>query len=290
MKRYISMVLSLAIILCLATSTTSAFYTPDDTQHLTQTNKIVVNEYELLKELAEKTPAMLKSEGYASSEINAIKNYQNVYRDHIYTLQDLSDLALLKNGYTTEQIDTIRSFSGTDAEMSRLGAELRIYSSPALFDYTPGGRTTGRLAYNWSWTGIPAVKMRDMVAASWNNWYVTDDSSFVEFYHIETGDFYERESADLRFPDDNDDTAGAGHRFYSAKEDNYYYAKKGGGTFDLESDGLYQKDFSYYIEYGHATLSYNIGFSVSAPGGAAGSISWSVVTLPADSDKGNYRW
>lgn len=68
------------------------------------------------------------------------------------------------------------------------------------------------------------------------------------------------------------------------------YAKSGSGHFNVESDGLYQKDFYYYIEYGHATLSYDIGFSVSVPGGGAGSISFSVVTAYAGSDSGSHRW
>lgn len=35
---------------------------------------------------------------------------------------------------------------------------------------------------------------------------------------------------------------------------------------------------------------YDIGFSVSVPGGGAGSISFSVVTAYAGSDSGSHRW
>lgn len=202
----------------------------------------------------------------------------------------LSDDALLKNGYTQEQLDIIHNFTGTDAEMARLGAELTLYSTTALFKYTSGGRTTGRLAYNWYWTGVPAVKTRDMVAATWNGWSVIGNSSYVTYYGMDTGEYYTQESAEYKLPEDDTLVSGAGHRFSMTKSNNYYYAQRGGGTFDVESDGLYQKDFYYYIEYGHATISHNIGFTVSVPGGFSGSITWTVVTTKADKNQGSYKW
>lgn len=289
MKKYISFLLSLimTVSLCVPSVAASSL---DITQRSNPVSRVVINEYDALKELSAQSPATLSADGYTPSEINSIQNYQTIYREHIYNLQPLSDDALLKNGYTTEQLNIIRNFTGSDSEMARLGAELTLYSTPTMFKYTSGGRTTGRLAYNWYWTGVPAIKMRDMVAATWNDWFVTANSSYVSYYAVNTGSYYTQESAEFQYPEDDTDVAGAGHRFRMTKSDNYYYAQRGGGTFDLESDGLYQKDFSYYLEYGHATLSYDIGFAVSLPGGASGSVNWTVAATKADWNKDNYRW
>ncbi len=284
MKKFLSIILCLTMVFAMSAT---AFATEADSN--LQPQQVTINEYEALKQLSEVSPSVLSKAGYTSDEISKIKNYNQTYYNHITELQTLSDTALANHGYTASQIDVIKNFTGTEEQMLLASASLDIYSTTALFSYTTGGRTTGRLAYNWNWSGVPAIKMRDMVAASWNNWVLTDNSSYVSYYGVNTGTFYTTESATYTNPTNNT-WNGGGHKFDMTKSDNYYYAKSGGGTFDVESDGLYQKDFYYYIEYGHATLSYSIGFSVSVPGGGAGSISFSVVTAYAGSDSGSYRW
>lgn len=276
--------LCLGMVLSLSMTTFAA--EPNGISHRGQ---FVINEYEALKQLAQNTASCLSKEGFSSTEIAQIKNYKQTYANHIAELQTLPESVLAKHGYAAGQIEVIKNFTGSEEQMTLAAASLNIYSTPTSFKYSPNGRTTGRLAYNWSWAGVPVVKMRDMVAASWNNWILTDESSYVSYYGVNTGNFYTSESATYTAPD-NDAWNGGGHRFNMTKSDNYYYAKSGGGTFDVESDGLYQKDFYYYIEYGHATLSYNIGFAVSVPGGAAGSVSFTVTTAYAGHDAGSHRW
>lgn len=286
MKKLASAILAVAVIFSL----TIPSYAVDTTTQTGDATVVVMNEYEELKKLAEQTPATLGSKGLSSNEIATIKNYQEVYRNHIEDLQTLSDNALSKNGYNEAQINMIRNFAGTEEEMVLLSAELTFYSSTTAFRYVQGGRTTGGLAYNWEWNGIPVIKMQDMVAATWNSWRVTDDTSYVTYFELISGEQYSRRSAEFTYDEDENELAGAGHRFEMTLSDNYYYAKMGGGTFSLESDGFLKKDFSYYIAYGHATVEPEIGFSVSLPGGAAGSISWNSVVETAGSDRGSYVW
>lgn len=284
MKKLLSIILCLTMIF---TSSSAVFAAEENSK--SQPKQATINEYQALKQLAEKSPSALSKSGYSSTEIAKIKNYNEIYYNHITKLQTLSDTALKNNGYTESQINVIKNFTGTEEQMSRASSSLNIYSTTTLFKYTRGGRTTGRLAYNWSWKGIPAVMTKDMVAASWNSWTLTSETSYVDYYGINTGKFYTSERAKYSNPT-NSSWNGGGHKFDMTKSDNNYYAKSGGGTFNVESDGLYQKDFYYYIEYGHATISYNIGFGVSVPGGAAGSISFSVSTAYAGSDSGSHRW
>lgn len=83
------------------------------------------------------------------------------------------------------------------------------------------------------------------------------------------------------------DTKGAAHCIDMAVKDNYYKVKRGGGTFDIRSDVHAKKDFTYYLEYGHSTLSINPSFSIGT-GGASFSISFSNGVSRAGSDSGTY--
>lgn len=80
---------------------------------------------------------------------------------------------------------------------------------------------------------------------------MTDDSSSVLYYNVNTGKYYSMYSASYVEPEDNDRYSGAGHAIQMSKSDNYYYAKEGYGTFELESDTNAKKEFDAYVAYGH---------------------------------------
>lgn len=282
MKKFLTITLSFIMILLISTTAFAQGY-----QSSSLSQKVTLNEYELAKQLAEESVSTLNAKGYNSVEINNIKNYQDVYRNHIEELNMLNDSALKNNGYSQEQISIIRNFTGTDTEMTRLGATLTLNSVPASFKYTTGGLTTGKLTYNWYWTGIPAFKMQDMVAVSWNNWDVVSNSSYVDYYNVNTGAYHTSQSA--TYSEDGNGLLGAGHKFRVSMSDNYYYAKLGGGTFNLESDSFTKKNFFYYMEYGHSQIFANISFSVGF-GGADASISFTTGTVTADYNKGQYKF
>ena len=285
MKKLLSIAFCLAMLITLP-ATAFASDMPTNNVNVRQAS---INEYEALKALSKESVAVLSEKGFSSAEISKIQNYKQTYSEHIMSLQGLPTDVLAKHGYSPKQISAIKNFNGSEAQMSLAAASLDIYSTITNFKYKAGDRTTGRLAYGWEWTGVPSFELCDMVAASWNSWHLTGQNSSIGYFNINTGEHYDSDSADFVTPK-NSEWNGAGHRFTVGKSDNHYYAKSGSGFFTIESDGLYQKDFYYYIEYGHATFSSNIGFSVSVPGGAAGSISFSVTTAYAGSDSGSYRW
>jgi len=249
--------------------------------------KIVVNEYDLAKQLANKSVKTLSQNGYSTNEIRDIKNYQDVYCEHIEKLNTLNDEALLENGYSEDQIEIIRNFKGTDAEMARLGATLTLTAEPQNFTYKNGDLTTGKITYSWEWNSVPAFKMQDMVAVSWNDWVVTNDKSTVKYYNTNTGKLYKSLSA--TYSEDGNGTQGSGHKFKVAIEDNAYYAKMGNGTFTIKSDVFAQKNCYFYLEYGHSQVSPKINFSVGT-GGASASIDFTLGAVAADFYKGNYEF
>lgn len=239
---------------------------------------VSLNEYELAERLAMQTPATLAGEGFDSAEIANLKNYKNIYRNHIKSLNELSDEALQKNGYTKSQIDLIRSFTGSEAEMRRLGATMTLTVSTSNFRYD-GDYSVGTLKYNWTWQSVPAFKMTDMLAASWNGWAVTANSSSIKYYKVTTGEYYTQKSA--TFTQDGNGTSGAAHKFAVSLSDNYYYAKSGSGSFTVKSDAHSKKDFYYYISYGHSQIHPTISFSVGIGGGDASIGFTSGTSIPA---------
>lgn len=249
-------------------------------------NKVVVNEYEMSKKLSKKSDSELSDMGYSSREISEIRNYHQKYVDHLNGLKKLNDSTLANLGYTSEQIAVLRNFDESEEQASILSATLDIWSSTANFRYVDN-YTKGRLAYNWTWTGVPAFKMQDAVAASWNDWIVESNTSYVNYYSVYTGSYYTQGTA--TFTTDGNGTEGAGHKFNVSMNDNYYYAKSGGGTFDVRSDVLWYKNFYYYIAYGHSEIWPTISFSIGK-GGAAASISFTTGTVIEDEETGFYEF
>lgn len=275
-------VMSLLLIIVMILGTCSAGFA----EMLPKENKVVINEYELFKELSMKSKTELSAMGYNSSDTEKIKNFHQTYVEHLSKLKKLDDTTLSNVGYTSEQIKILRNFDGSEDQASLLAASLTIYSTTANFNYD-GNYTRGRLAYNWYWTGVPAFKMQDAVAASWNHWVVESNTSYVSYYNVNTGSFYTSTSA--TFTTDGNGTEGAGHKFMVSMSDNYYYAKQGGGTFNVRSDVHAIKDFYYYLAYGHSQLLASINFSIGV-GGADASISFTMGTVISGEDTGSYEF
>lgn len=76
----------------------------------------------MMEQLSEETDTRLISLGYSLTEVSQINDYKEVFCAHIESLDSLSDDVLYNNGYTKEQIKTIRNFSGTEEEMRSVEA------------------------------------------------------------------------------------------------------------------------------------------------------------------------
>lgn len=248
---------------------------------------VVVNEYTMAKELALNSDVELSDMGFDSEEIVEVRDYHNKFVKHIKQLQKLDDSALAKHGYTPEQIEVLKNFDESETHAVILSANLSLNATTANFRYPDNGLTKGRLAYSWEWTGVPAFKMQDAIAAAWNNWIVESETSWVNYHNINTGNFYSGNSA--TYTTEGYYWEGAGHKFNVSIADNLYYAKKGGGNFDVKSDGFFKKNFYYQIKYGHQRMWPTISFSIGA-GGLSGSVSFNTGTLDASVKEGRYEF
>lgn len=276
MKKLFSVILSLVILLGV---NANAIEIKNDNNI-----NIVINEYDLIKNISEEYSENFQEYGLDSQQYKDILNYKDIYRKHINELNKLTDNSLKNNGYDDQQISIIRSFTGSEDEMSRIGASVTIKASTSGFKYD-GDYTRGTLKYTWSWSGVPVFKTQDMLAVSWNGWDVTSNVGYADYYGINSGNIYTTKAA--TYTEDGNGTEGAAHKFKMAIEDNYYYAKDGGGTFTVKSDTHAKKDFYYYMEYGHSQITVSGPSFTVGTGGGSGSISFSFGTQAVATAKGS---
>ena len=248
--------------------------------------KITLNEYEIMEQLSKESDEGLISLGYSSTDVSKIKDYKEVFRSHIEELCNLSDNALINNGYTKEQIYIIRNFSGTEDEMRAVAASVSV-SASVTSHYYDGNYTYAKLVYSWLWSGVPAFKSFDVIGASWNDWFITSKSLTVKYYDKDTGAYHSTISP--TFIGANLGTEGGGYRFRLATSDNFNYGKVGSGFYNLRSDVHAAKDIAYYISYGHSQIVVSSPSISIGTGGASGSISFSFGTVEADSVYGTRK-
>lgn len=249
---------------------------------------ITISEYEMIASLAQIPTDDLLSAGYTREEISDIKNYKQLFTKQIEELDQLETETLLKLGYTASQINDIRNFTGDEAQIARLAANVSIYASINYLRYD-GDYTRGVLAYSWSWDGVPDFKLMDIVAISWNHWVVEDNRSTVNYVHYASGEYYNSLPATLSFGENENkvEVSGAAHKFIMQQDTNLYYARSGNGSFTIRSDVHAKKDIYFYIAYGHTQLLMSSPTFTVGTGGADGSISFSIGTSTVASYTGS---
>lgn len=225
---------------------------------------VIINEYDAMSGLAKQSTDALLTMGYSTTDIKEIQNYKCTYLNHIERLKKYDVVTLKEFGYTETQVNVIKNFKGTETEMTKASASVKLTVSVNL-SYN-GDYTIGTYRYNWNWSGIPAFKMNDQVAVSWNDWDVTKQGSTVSYYNLNTAKYYAATSA--TYTDGGNGIEAASHKF-SMLYKNENYAKQGTGFFAVQSDVHEKKDMFYFTAYGHGQLALNISFSVSKGGGDA---------------------
>lgn len=272
-KRNLSAMLALMMLLA-SICTVGAYEAPYvDARNDLPAICVTVSEYEVISELAKRSSTDLINAGYSAQEIQDIRNYKELYVEHIVGLNDLSTEALKEHGYTDSQIYEIRNFTGSEAQIARIGATMTLQADITSLKYD-GKYSRGTIIYSWLWNGIPEFKMKDIVAFAWNDWIVETQRSSVSYMNIQTGKYTNEKSA--TYVTANLQTMGAAHRFNVSEDSNYSYAKTGNGSFTVRSDVQTRKDMYLYASYGHSeAIASAPSYSISVTGGGF-SISFSL--------------
>lgn len=276
------LVLFLILSLIISTFTTVGFAGEKE-----DSSKAQISEYEVFEELSEIPTKDLLARGFTSEEVQVIKDYDKKYQEHIKELSSRSDDILLKFGYSEEQISIIRNYSGQEEETRSLSATLTIVATQKLFTWDRN-YTTGKFSYKWQWQGMPMSKSEDIVAIGWNGWWATSENCYVRYYDMTTGDFVTSKSLTKVSPDGNQGgIGGIGYKFKLRPLNTNSFAQKGEGSAYVQSDTHTQKDFFYYLSYGHTQLTASPSFSVSSSDVSAGvTFSAGVIEMDFDNNDG----
>ena len=257
MKKFLSAILSFAMIFALSIPAFAADITVAPTETVT-------NEYQSMLELQKISNATLAAEGYTPSEIETIRNTDQIFDDHIALLNTLSDNSLQTAGYTVDQIRGIRNYdpdSATVNEKVALSAE--CVTTSTIDNYTG---TTGRVTSEFEWVGVPAFKMTDILITAWNNWQITGKSANIKYSHINGTEPSYWQSPTYQKPESGMTSYGSGYSYNAALQDNYFYASEGYSIFVLSRQSSSHLETISRVSHqqGIATLNYSIssGFDI----------------------------
>lgn len=123
-----------------------------------------MSEYELIKKLESKSNSQLKSIGYDNEEIEQIRNYDDLFKENIEEIKDL-DKDTLKNDfdYTDDQIDIIKNFNGSEIQMAKSSATVRVTATKnSSSSKSKVSKLNVKIRFVWS--GVPAVQFKDTFA------------------------------------------------------------------------------------------------------------------------------
>ena len=221
----------------------------------------VMSEFEYYEELANLTDLELEEIGYEKAEIESIREYRTLAIDTYTSLNDESDERLYNRGYTDEQIAIIRDFEGTEEQLRLLAATCTITISCPSIAFN-GSSTNATLKVNFSWSNPPLIRLIDIVAVTWNNWFLTSTPSMSLTYQKLIGGTT-LATAPMH---DNSTYSANGCAFSFALEDyaQTEWLKSGSTTIYLNHNHI-KWDMSAYTEYGHTTLVPSGGFSITGP-------------------------
>ncbi|SHF85521.1 hypothetical protein [Ornithinibacillus halophilus] len=216
--------------------------------------------------MSQNSSSRLKINGFSEDEIEIIHNLDEVYTNHLKANSKLSDKELENLGYSKDQIDLLRNYEGKEEETIKLAATLTLrLSAPYVRHNSFTNRTNAQLGVNWTWAGVPLIKRTDIIGVSWNDWHVTSSSGSLTYIPITGSPGYLYESATI-LANNGPASFGRGIRIPMTQQDNYWWARSGSATFDLNGAHTGRKDLTAYAEYGHTTINITPGFSIPGYG------------------------
>lgn len=258
MKKFFVMVIAVATVFAIMIPAHASGSTPTiGVEQMVETD-YTINEFDYVQQLNVLSDAELSECGYSEEDIQQIRNSDEVFDEHVASLATLADDNLRALGYSNEQINIIRDYdasTATDSVRTVLGAECNV--SISITSYTG---TSGRVRTDFAWDRVPVFKMVDILATSWNNWYIVGKAANIKYVSATgTGDSF-WEAPTYMLPASQLESYGSGYKFDVAKQDNAYYAQSGYSIFSLGS--LTAQHMECGGSYGHqqatATLTYSI--------------------------------
>lgn len=232
-----------------------------------ESTKIYINEYEIIKDLEKESNESLEKRGYSKSQINKIKNGRNDMIKEIKNRANLSDMQLKSMKYNDNQINIIRNFTESDAELAALAAQLTLYLTLSNYKFN-GTETTCDVYTSWVWSTYPVTQLNDGVAIAWSGGFNSYSAkTYINLYYTDVQNGNEREFTSKGFADYS-----PGSGFYvvfpltKAEIGIYYKCLRGSVRTQLYKNGNIPT-FEVISKYAHSQLSAYP--SITFPGGAS---------------------
>lgn len=271
MKKILSVLLSMVLVF----GYTTMVFASDNGQVPVQ--KVTISEYQMIVN-QEKTInneiKKLQAEKFKNNDVteydkkldelfqkmNAVKEEYKKLDEHIRSLKNRSKEDLEKFGYTSQQIEAIQNYDGSQEMMALASASLSIYAYiTSFYRNTSDYYTYLQIGYVWSWSGLPNYWYTDCITAIWNKSYTnyanTNRITYTNFNDVNTTTFYD--NVNLNSPDRMDFK-------FPMKNNQGYFANYGTGSIylkQLDYNNFYH-DINFKISYGHeyVSLVFEAGF------------------------------
>lgn len=243
-----------------------------------------MNEYDYWKQLNSMSIQELSRLNISKEDIKYIKEFS--FAEKIKERAKLDDKTLKNMHYTDEQIEMLRNFSGTEAEMSVLSASVSMNHFVHYYYYDSSvNETYAKIGFSWNWSSQPLTSgMTDALAGTWQNLYLDDNYGYDTYstvrYQLNSG-------SDLTYydaPIDGDPLNFTSEFPFALDDYTYAWSYSGYGSVKLVGSGQVAM-LPIRIAYAHTFLTLSPSVSFDGMGGIG--FGWG--TTNAGSDYAVYR-
>lgn len=236
-------------------------------------DRIIVNEYQLYKEMDKSTESPNSSSlfNYSDKLTNdgpAVRKY----KETINGLKNKSEKELQQKGYSKERINAIKNFSGGEAQLMAIGGSLSLDHLVQQFDHDVYNysshftKTCFASQMVWQWVSSPITNATDAIAVAWkaSNGNLICNEQYIdsEIYYSLSGwhDYSSAARAGIKVNDN-----AVTHKFplelnvpemSDSAQWGYMYV-------ELFNTDLYSSSIQVSWAYGHSRLGISPSFSIS---------------------------
>lgn len=245
---------------------------------------VIINEYDVLKSLENKDKD--KTEMNISNITGELENKDKTkasisnMRDELYDRSKLKTEELKRLGYSDKQIDVLRKFDGSDAQMRYLAAELSFNLNLSNLRYTTS-ETICNAYMSWKWSNYPTVDLTDGVAIAWNKDFNSNKrKTYLNLYYVDVTNGATREET---HSDYTDYTPGEGFiikfPMTNVSYGIYYKAMRGSVKTELYNQGKITS-FEVCAKYAHTNI--GVSPSIAIPSGPQINIGFNATEMGFD--------
>lgn len=196
MKKSAERLIALLLVLCLMIGTSNITFANTDRPEKAlkeDANNFVISEYDLYKDLSQKSDSELKLEGYSDKNIKELREKNP--KAELKKLSEKSILELKALGYDQERINAIYSVKNLDENQisdevlrvvwAKVELTLRSLSYTTTGTLTKG-TTNARLMATWKWDLCPSTTYIDKLVFSWGKSLASKDADITIKHYSST--------------------------------------------------------------------------------------------------------